>query len=69
MLEIKTMFTKDLEANYGVENPLLPNLVESEEFMLAYNLISIAKNHNFFGSMDHFMKEFTRIVLSLPLDM
>ena len=57
------MFTKDLEANYGQENSLLPSLVESEDFMLTYNMMSIAKNHNFFGSMDHFMKEFTRIVL------
>jgi len=44
--------------------------VENEEFMLTYNLISLAKNHNFFGSMDHFMKEFTRIVLrSFPEEM
>ena len=34
--------------------------------MLHYNLVSLAKNHNFFGSIDQYMKEFSRIVMKLP---
>jgi hypothetical protein len=31
--------------------------------MLAFNFVSFAKNHNFFASIDQYMKEFTKISL------
>lgn len=33
--------------------------------MLAFNLVSLAKNHNFFGTVDQYMKEFSRIIVEL----
>lgn len=42
-------------------------LVDNEEFMLTFNILSLAKNHNFFASLDKFMKEYARICLkSMP---
>lgn len=29
------------------------------------NLLSLSKNHNYFGQIDQYMKEFSRIVLNL----
>jgi len=31
---------------------------------MRYLLVSLAKNHNFFGGMDEYMKEFTRICMA-----
>jgi len=31
--------------------------------MLAFNVLLLAKNHNFFGIVDSYMKEFSRLVL------
>jgi len=42
-------------------------LVEDPEYMLAFNLLLIAKNHNFFCAMDKYMKEFSRLAIdNLP---
>jgi hypothetical protein len=34
--------------------------------MLSYNVVLLAKNHNYFTSMDGYMKELARITLTLP---
>jgi hypothetical protein len=37
--------------------------------MLTFNFVSLAKNHNFYASMDRFMKEFAKIsVKFMPED-
>ena len=35
------------------------------DFMLNYNLVALAKNHNYFAQLDKFMKDYSRIILSL----
>ena len=60
------MYQRDLEANFGKENQKIGQLLEDTEFMLTYNLVSLAKNHNFFGQMDKYMKELARILIDLP---
>ncbi|CDW78620.1 UNKNOWN [Stylonychia lemnae] len=73
-IEIKEMFQRQLVLNYNIqedlnETPAL-RLVEDPEFMLAFNVLLMAKNHNFFGNMDGYMKEFSRLVLDcLPYHM
>jgi len=34
--------------------------------MLSFNALLLAKNHNFFGQIDHYMKEFSKIAMDLP---
>jgi hypothetical protein len=46
------MFLRDLEINYLVSdksNTAVLKLVEDPEFMLLYNVLSLAKNHNYFS--------------------
>ena len=33
--------------------------------MLSFNLLALAKNHNFFGQIDHYMKEYARIITTI----
>jgi hypothetical protein len=40
------------------------DLLEDKEYMLRYQLVSIAKSHNFFGGVDAYMKEFARICMN-----
>jgi hypothetical protein len=39
------------------------SLVEDAEFMAKWQVVALAKNHNFFGGMDSYMKEFARICM------
>lgn len=57
------MFLRDLEANFGNENQNLSALLEDAEFMLTFSVVSLAKNQNFFGQIDTYMKEFARLTL------
>lgn len=45
------MYQRDLETNLGegVSAERVHSLVNDPEFMLSYNLVSLAKNHNFFS--------------------
>lgn len=60
------MYKKELMVlvNLEQDDPIL-NLVNNPEFMLKFNLVTLCKNHNFFGKIDSYMKEFSRILLSL----
>lgn len=60
---LRSRFLEELTLIYGPSVPV--SLVENNEFMLRFQLVSLAKNHNFFGKMDNYMKEFSRIVLGL----
>ena len=33
--------------------------------MLKFQAVSLAKNHNFFGKLDKYVKEFTKVVLEM----
>lgn len=61
------MFLRELEVNYNVtdvaQQAQIFKLVENEEYMLTFSVLSLAKNHNFFASLDNYMKEFSRICL------
>lgn len=65
--EVKKMFLRELEVNYNVtdvaQQAQIFKLVENEEYMLTFSVLSLAKNHNFFASLDNYMKEFSRICL------
>lgn len=44
------MYLRDLEMNLvGVPTEKLVQLLNDPQFMLTYSLVSLAKNHNFFG--------------------
>lgn len=61
------MYQRDLETNLiGVSAERVQSLVYDPEFMLSYNLVSLAKNHNFFSQIDTYLKELARITLTLP---
>ena len=57
------MYQRDLETNYSPS--IAAALVEDADFLLTYSIVSMAKNLNFFGQLDVYMKEFARIALSL----
>lgn len=40
-------------------------MIDNPHFMLYYNLLSLAKNHNFFAQVDDYMKEFAGILMEL----
>lgn len=40
------------------------NVIKDPEYMLKYQLVSLAKFHNFYGSIDQYMKEFAKICIS-----
>jgi hypothetical protein len=56
------MYVRDLETQYSPS--ISSALVEDADFLLTYSLVSMAKNLNFFGQMDGYMKELARITLS-----
>ena len=64
--DVKKMFMRELEANFGAGNANLANLLEDADFMLTFSVVSLAKNQNFFGQIDTYMKEFAGITLSIP---
>ena len=62
------MYAKDLELAFNIKDPNSPlfNLLDNPEFMLVFNVASLAKNFNFLTQMDKYMKEFARISMNLP---
>ena len=61
--DVKKMYLRDLETNYSAK--VAEALIEDAEFMLTYSFVNMAKNMNFFGQIDTYMKEFARVVLSI----
>lgn len=57
------MYLRELETSYS--QSIASSLVEDADFLLTYSLVSMAKNLNFFGQLDVYMKEFARLTLSL----
>jgi len=47
--DVKKMFMRELEANFGTGNANLASLLEDADFMLTFSVVSLAKNQNFFG--------------------
>jgi hypothetical protein len=64
--EVKKLYLRDLETHLQVSTAVASKLVEDEQFMLHFQLTSLAKNHNFFSQIDSYMKEFARISLTIP---
>lgn len=65
--DVKKMFMRELEANFGSSSSEnLGALLEDADFMLAFSVVSLAKNQNFFGQIDTYMKEFARLTLQFP---
>jgi hypothetical protein len=61
--ELRAHFIEELVATYGQSET--NSLVDDPDFMLKFQLVSLAKHHNFFGGIDDYMKEFSRIVLEI----
>jgi hypothetical protein len=40
-------------------------MIVDEQYMLKFQAVSLAKHHNFYGKMDKYVKEFSRIVLDM----
>lgn len=38
-------------------------MIENPDFMLQFNLLALAKNHNYFGEIDNYLKRFSKIIL------
>jgi hypothetical protein len=47
--DVKKMYMRELEANFGSSNQNLSALLEDADFMLTFSVVSMAKNQNFFG--------------------
>jgi hypothetical protein len=47
--DVRKMFMRELEANFGAGNANLASLLEDADFMLTFSVVSLAKNQNFFG--------------------
>lgn len=52
-----------MSLNVNDDNPHMLNLINDPEFNLTLSTLSIAKNHNYFGNVDHYMKEFASILI------
>ena len=61
--DVKKMYTRELEISYSPS--IASSLVEDADFLLTYSLVSMAKNLNFFGQLDTYMKELARFTLTL----
>lgn len=60
-------YFKELGITYNLrskESATGYSLVNDPEYMLRYQLVSLAKFHNYYGSLDQYMKEFVKITLS-----
>lgn len=64
--DLKKLFVRDLETTGGFSQAVAASLVEDAQFMLTFNVVSIARNQNFFGQIDPYMREFARITLEIP---
>ena len=56
----------DLQSAFGsVENSekIIEKLISNPEEMIQFNLLTLAKNHNFFASIDEYMKRFSQLLL------
>lgn len=68
--EIEEYFRKDLLAAYNIKaeddlTGLIGKIVNNSELLLRTSLITLARNHNFFGEIDHYMKGFSKEILKL----
>lgn len=66
--DVRARLLKDMELTLGLSSPdraLAFNLINDTEFMLRYQVVAFAKNHNFLGGLDKYMKQFARICLEL----
>lgn len=67
---MKLILRKDLENNFNIiyakENQHIINLLNSESFSLSYLLTTMARNHNYFGQVDSYMREFSKILSEFP---
>lgn len=45
------------------DNAHMLQLIHDPEFNLILNTLAMAKNHNYFGNVDHYMKEFASILI------
>lgn len=63
-----------MQANFAREMAITMDLSESDqqalleltadpEYMLRYQVVAMAKCHNFFGGVDRYMKEFARVAM------
>lgn len=39
-------------------------MLDNPDFMLQFNLLALAKNHNYFTSIDEYLKKFSKILLN-----
>lgn len=63
--DVKKLYLRDLETHLQVGPAVAARLLEDEQFMLHFQLVSLAKNHNFFSQVDTYMKEFARLSLGI----
>ena len=57
-------FATELGLAYALrsdERAIAYNLIHDPEYMLPYQVLALAKHHNYFGQVDQYMKEFARI--------
>lgn len=38
-------------------------MLDNPDFMLQFNLLALAKNHNYFAKIDNYLKKFSKILL------
>lgn len=66
LADLRTRLLKDMELTLGLSSPdraVAFKLIEDPEFMLRYQVVALAKNHNFIGGLDQYMKQFARVCL------
>lgn len=64
--DLKKLYLRDLETTGGFSPSVAASLLEDSEFMLTFSIVSIAKNHNFFGQIDSYMRDFAKLTLGIP---
>jgi len=52
-----------MSLNLHDDNAHMLNLINDPDFNLMLNILCMAKHHNYFGNVDHYMKEFAAILL------
>ena len=57
---LEQKLAEELQIVYGSKK-----MIVDEQYMLKFQAVSLAKHHNFYGKMDKYVKEFSRIVLDM----
>jgi len=59
------LLKQDLKANFELEGTKAERFLEDPDKVLEASLLILAKNFNYFGAMDRYLKQVAKLLLSL----